>query len=371
MKSPFEGAQWAEWVGFRGLSLLTWFANGSFAWLWLRSEARREASFLGRAGGLAVPLAILLLIDLGGYLTRPKQDGALRRVLIVQANIGNPEKLNARSFHEVRGPILERHLKLTREGFNRAAEKSESPDFVVWPETAIPARFDPQFLYEHYQQTTLAVANEISRPIVFGAYSQNIGERSEYNAVFHANRQGHVLENYRKTKLLAFGETFPGADLFPVLRDWIPTISEFGRGTGPNVMNVEGIKLGVQICYEGLFPDFSRALVNLGAQVLLNVTNDSWFGKHFEPHQHFLMTAARAIEVRRPIIRATNTGISTVVQADGSFETLSPVQSEWTGTLKVWLNPPIMTTYQIWGAWLEPFAAITLLLLAFFNRTRS
>lgn len=344
LMAPGEGAQWAEVIGFRGLSFWTWGVNALATWTWVQ--------YKNSIRHWLIPVGAILLPSLTGFLLKPKLPDNILRVMPVQADIGNPEKLDAQSFYEVRLPILETHLRLTKAGVEQAG--SARPDLIVWPETAIPERFDPEFLRGDYQQKSLSPARDLQIPLIFGAYSQDPDRRFEYNAVFTADRTGQVLDKYRKTYLLAFGETFPGADMFPILREWIPTISEFGRGTGPTVLELEGRRYGIQICYEGLFPEFTRELVAKKAQVLLNVTNDSWFGTHFEPHQHLLMTAARAIESRRPLIRSTNTGITTVAQLDGTLGEYSPQNREWTGIFEVAVPQEDRTTfYMRFGGWLE------------------
>ncbi|MEN0060107.1 MAG: nitrilase-related carbon-nitrogen hydrolase, partial [Bdellovibrio sp.] len=119
----------------------------------------------------------------------------------------------------------------------------------------------------------------------------------------------------------------------------LPFVSNFGRGQGPEVMTWqfkgEEIHWGGQVCYEGLDPAFSRGLAEKGADILVNVTNDSWFGRPSEPLQHLYMTLARAIETRRPLVRSTNTGISTVALASGEVLSASPVHEEWSGSFLV------------------------------------
>ena len=139
---------------------------------------------------------------------------------------------------------------------------------------------------------------------------------------------------YDKVHLLIFGEYFPFSDRFPVLREWFPFTADFARGPGPETRRIGGIRVGPQICYEGLFPDFSRDLADQGAQIFVNVTNDSWFGTSAEPHQHLVMTLARGIEFRRPVVRATNTGISAAMRADGTLLDLSPLHAEWTAPVR-------------------------------------
>ena len=106
-------------------------------------------------------------------------------------------------------------------------------------------------------------------------------------------------------------------------------VADFKRGPGPSIKNYNGIKIGPQICYEALYPSFSKGLSDLGAEIIVNVTNDSWFGWWQEPYQHLYMTLARGIEFRRPVIRSTNTGISTVMLANGKILEKSPIGEEW------------------------------------------
>ncbi|MCX7978469.1 MAG: apolipoprotein N-acyltransferase, partial [Bdellovibrionaceae bacterium] len=102
--------------------------------------------------------------------------------------------------------------------------------------------------------------------------------------------------------------------------------------------------------YEGLFPEFTRSLAQQGAHFLANVTNDSWFGYPFEPRQHMIMTFARGIEVRRPVIRATNTGITSAMNADGKILGLSPLHEPWTGLFSLsYRTDPYPTLWQLFG----------------------
>ncbi len=100
-------------------------------------------------------------------------------------------------------------------------------------------------------------------------------------------------------------------------------------------MHYEKAKIGGQICYEGLFDEFSALQQKKGAQILINITNDSWFGYPFEPYQHMYMTLARAIEVQRPLVRVTNTGISTVILPNGKVFDHSPRNQEWFNTYEI------------------------------------
>jgi apolipoprotein N-acyltransferase len=176
------------------------------------------------------------------------------------------------------------------------------------------------------------------------------------NSLFLLDNQGEIVEpHYSKTILLAFGEYIPFADTFPVIKKFLPQIGQYARGPGPTVLfEWNGFKMGPQICYESLFPKFSRDLSNLGAQFIVNATNDSWYGTWQEPYQHMYMTLARGVEFRRPVLRATNTGISTVSLASGEVLEQSPMMQPWAGLYEVpYLKNPQATFYQEWF-WLIP-----------------
>jgi len=115
------------------------------------------------------------------------------------------------------------------------------------------------------------------------------------------------------------------------------------------------MKLGAQICYEGCLTDFHVGLAQQGAQIIVNSTNDSWYPDWNEPYQHLYMTLARAVETRRPLVRSTNTGVSTAILASGEILQFSPRGQEWTHVFEIpyWKNPsqpPFLT----WGFYLFP-----------------
>jgi apolipoprotein N-acyltransferase len=160
---------------------------------------------------------------------------------------------------------------------------------------------------------------------------------------------------YPKTHLLAFGEYLPGSEYFPIMKKWIPEIADFARGNGPQILSLGDLKLGAQICYEGLFDGFARGLANKGAQIIVNSTNDSWYPDWNEPFQHLYMTLARAIETRRPLIRSTNTGVSAAILASGEILTPSIRGQEWTHVYEIpYCENPPKPPFLTWGFYLFP-----------------
>jgi apolipoprotein N-acyltransferase len=353
---PWLGArlpafQLAEFVGFEGLSVVTLFLNLAFLLAWEHRRERKGAFILG---GIA---AFLLLINAGGGLvgkSQPTPD-ATARVIVVQGNVGNLEKVYAETRGLYREEILRRYFLLTRQGVAQA-RGGHTPDFAVWPETAFPDTILPGRLHEGYSGALSDFVRSQGTALVTGALGRDAASGRPTNSMFFIGRDGGMADRpYDKVHLLIFGEYFPFSDRFPVLREWFPYTADFARGPGPETRRVAGIRVGPQICYEGLFPDVSRTLANQGAQIFVNVTNDSWFGTSAEPYQHLVMTLARAIECRRPMIRATNTGVSAAIEANGTLLALSPLHAEWSHLYEIpYRKEPRRTFFQEYGYWLVP-----------------
>lgn len=343
--------QWAEFVGFSGLSAGTLLANWPLAVAW-----RRRWRFSGPIILIRVVLVFFLLNWGGGHLLArlPAPDAELT-ALLVQASVSNDEKMSAElGEDDSRAAIFQRYTALTAEAI--AAHKGGKIDFVLWPETAFPFLLGDWF---KPQEQAVALTNFIRQtqvPLVTGAYSVDQASRLITNSLFVLDHNGAIVRpHYSKTILLAFGEFIPGESYFPQIRDWLPATGHFARGDGPKeLLELNGFKMGAQICYESLFPNFSRSLAALGAQFIVNATNDSWYGTWQEPYQHMYMTLARGVEFRRPVLRVTNTGISTVGLASGEVLTQAPTDRAWSGVYHVpyRLNPE-PTFYQE-HYWLVP-----------------
>lgn len=347
----------AEIIGFQGLSSLVILLN-LLIFLAFQKGFDRRKYFL-------TAIASFILLNLAGWvlsisLAPPDR---VANIGIVQANIGNLEKQFAEKGLGFREYILERYADLSKQLVTTKKAKEEKFDFLVWPETAFPSTIYDTGLGDGHVYKLKAFVKEIGVPLITGGYGFEQASQKPKNAIFTINADGDISpHHYVKTHLLAFGEYIPGVEIFPKLRDLIPA-SEFARGNGPEIFEFLDYKLGFQICYESLFPKFTRGLANKGAQIIVNVTNDSWYGTWAEPFQHMVMTLARAVEVRRPLIRSTNTGISTVVLASGQVLEKSPQASEWSGHYVIpYFENPMMTLYQKFP-WLMDFLLLISLLL--------
>ena len=351
--------QWAEVIGFSGLSSLTLLCNLPLYYAWKYRDQTRGKIYL------ATVIMAFIALNLGGSWLEyrlPKPDASVN-ALLVQANIGNEQKIAAELGRGFRQGIIDRYQNITISGLNLHAQ--ESIDFILWPETAYPFLLGENFKQQQYHQQFSAFIKHHQTPLITGAYSLDSKTGLLSNSLFVINRQGEIIgPHYSKSILLAFGEYIPGEESFPQIREWLPATGHFARGPGPTkLLKLNDYRMGPQICYESLFPKFARSLANLGAQFIVNVTNDSWYGKWQEPYQHLYMTLARSIEFRRPLLRATNTGISTAVLASGEILERSPLHQEWSGLYKIpYLKNPLTTFYQRWF-WLIPILLFTSLLI--------
>jgi apolipoprotein N-acyltransferase len=155
--------------------------------------------------------------------------------------------------------------------------------------------------------------------IVNGQPVQSPRNYRVYNTATLLDGQGRVKGMYNKTFLLAFGEYIPFAKYFPQVYDMLPAASEFSPGETIEVFELGEHRLGLMICYEDIIPAFGRKVAALDPHVIINVTNDAWFGKTSEPYLHLALATFRTVETRKWLLRSTNTGVSAFVDATGKI----------------------------------------------------
>jgi apolipoprotein N-acyltransferase len=239
------------------------------------------------------------------------------RVGIVQGNVG-VERKGDRSFFRRN---LDDYRRLS---FALAAET----DLLIWPETVAQR---PIPTAARVPSSEAHPFPNPPRPLVFGGLAvEGAGpQRRLYNSAFLLDRDGAITGRYDKRVLVPFGEYLPLADRFPWLRTLSPATGNFSPGAAPVVLETpDGAKIGPLICYEDVIPGPARAAVALGATLLVNLTNDAWYGDTAEPHQHQALAVWRAVEVRRDFVRATNTGLTAAIDATGAVIAEFPVFAE-------------------------------------------
>jgi apolipoprotein N-acyltransferase len=168
------------------------------------------------------------------------------------------------------------------------------------------------------------VTNQLGIPAIFGGVVYRVDPDRErwYNIALASNARGEITSRYDKHYLLMFGEYLPLGDTFPILYKWSPHSGKFTSGTSVKPLEVEirGEKhrMTALICYEDILPGFTNDAVRAGdPELLVNITNDAWFGDTTEPWEHLALAKLRAVEHHRYLIRATNSGVSAVMDPVG------------------------------------------------------
>ncbi len=198
---------------------------------------------------------------------------------------------------------------------------TDTPDLVVWPETALPGLFSFPWMQTFLNEEILA---EKAFYLLTGLEDNEFGTEKVYNNAMLMRGSTADFQVYNKVKLVPVGEYLPFREIFPPIEAVLGGIivEDFARGeeTEPLVMDLNGEEVGIipLICFEDTFGRHARKFVCSGPQLLVNVTNDGWFDGTAQPEQHFENARVRAIELRRPMVRAANTGVSGVIDEFGS-----------------------------------------------------
>jgi apolipoprotein N-acyltransferase len=191
------------------------------------------------------------------------------------------------------------------------------PDLVVWPESPAPfEESDPRF-----QQALIGIAHSAQSPLVVGNIGADLAANGQlsnyYNSALVVGSDGSRVGRYDKIHLVPFGEYIPFQNLLSFAHKLTGRVSSFTRGGEHKVFRLNGHRYGVFICYEAVFADEVREFSQLGAEVLVNISDDGWYGDTSAPWQHLNMLRMRAIENRRWILRDTNNGVTAAIDPYG------------------------------------------------------
>jgi apolipoprotein N-acyltransferase len=297
--------QVASLIGEHGVTFLVTLGNAALANLILRREQREV---------LAAGLILAIAHGWGAEVLSTAPQGQTIKVAAIQPNI----QIADRSTEAGRSANLQHLEQLTR------SVATQRPALIVWPESAIPGDLssDPQ-LVERLQDLT----DEIEIPLVLGAAQiekfatggpeVTIGRRL-FNTAYLLQPNEALSEPYRKRVLVPFAEYLPYPGIIP-WPEWLaPRVSEMTPGGQAQLFKVTAeLSVGTLICWENLFAPLARESVGNGAQLLVQLTNDVWFGRSAAPYQHNLMSIMRAVENRVPIVIASNTGPSQIIDGYG------------------------------------------------------
>lgn len=318
-KAGSAPSQAAALVGAYGLSWLTVAAMGALAAPF--AFGRRRSTWAVLAGGVAV-VAGLYAFGLARLSHTVPIDPKAPVVRVVQADVRQEVKYDVDKFQN----IVDRYLKLT----SLSSNTGRAPDIVIWPEGAIPAAANDVLRPNAWTNPAIAGALQPGQTLLMGTYrlDEKALKPTYYNSLYALSRNGlgqlRTIAIYDKYRLVPFGEYMPMEALATAVgfKKLVHVAEDgFTPGPAPRPLAAPGVPpVQPLICYESLFPGFVRegaAASGVRAAWIVNISNDAWFGQTSGPWQHLNLASYRAIEEGLPIVRATPTGVSAVIDAYG------------------------------------------------------
>jgi len=334
-------------------------------------ETRKQ----GRVALVSVTAMVFLFVIAYGFVKiREPLSGETVKVALVQGNIDQSRKWDPKYATE----IMEVYTGLTLEAFEG------SPSLVVWPETATPRAINSdQAIYQKVKN----LANSKGTHILLGSaqlqkFRVQGGKKGQYhNSAFliGPEKGSNNDQRYDKVRLMTFGEYLPYKEKIPWSVIGIQEVGGYLPGNQYRVLKHPQIALGVTICWENIFPEVVTEFVRNGAQCIVNITNEAWFGKTAAPYQFLSMSVFRAVEQRLYVLRCANTGISCVIDPCGRVvdriedsrgldifvrgfmnKSIVPLQSK-----------TIYNQFGDWFAWLCVLVSILFLVVAAFKKSLS
>jgi apolipoprotein N-acyltransferase len=334
--------QMADITGAYGLSFVILLVNATLFGV-LHQWPKRAFPF--KEGGMTV--LILLGFPIYGYIKMGMVDRQMiqnppLKIGLAQGNIDQSVKWD-KSFQVETLKIYE---KLS---YKVAQEK---PDLIVWPETATPFFFQDAL---EYQPFVLNVPKKTNAFLLFGSPSYKIqkGKVNHYNSAYLVSPSGELVGKYDKIHLVPFGEYVPMQDLLFFIGSLGEGIGDFNSGKEIFNFSLPQGKFGVLICFEIIFPDLCRKFVKSGANFLITITNDAWFGRTSAPYQHFSAATFRAVENRVFVARAANTGITGFIDPRGKISKQGGIfiEEAMNGTIRLSNQRTFYTLYGDVFAW--------------------
>jgi apolipoprotein N-acyltransferase len=344
---------WVQTADLGGPLLLSALVGGAnvlafVTWAWWRGRRPLPRAAWGAAAGIALAVAGYGSRRIAAVEAAVAAAPALR-VGVVQANLGLLEKRHlGRITHR-------RHLEDTR-----ALLAGGDVDLVVWPETAYA-----RGLRRPLPISGRPILDDLAGPLLFGGSSvrEEDGRRVTANSAFLVGADGMIRDGYDKNLLIPFAEYVPLGGLVPALVRWFPHVQEFGAAADLPALHLGAWRVATPICYEVVRPDFVRRMVRASApHLLVTLANDAWFGDSQEPWLHLALARLRAVEHRRFLVRATNSGVSAVIDPAGRLVATTRLLER--DTLRATVRPlEGRTVYARLGDW-PGWLAVGLLALA-------
>lgn len=332
-------------TGVYGLSFVMVLFQSLF--IYSMDHKKRIPFFLG--------LALVILIHLGGLLSlkkiTPSENSFTASVL--QGNVSSNIYWDRVSTQEIWN-LFDQHMEMSRQAYDEGAE------LIIWPEFSVPLCFGCSYsYYPDFKEELFRFAKETGSTLLLGTNETTAapGELQYHNTAL-CLRPNLSSTQYYKMHLVPFGEYTPYKKVFSFIQKMTHAIGDITPGKEHSLHQFRNLKFGSPICYEIIFPNLVRKFVKKGADFLVTITNDGWYGKSSAPYQHFSMAVLRAVENRRFLLRAATTGISGVIDPYGRVLTKSKLMTK-THLTEVITSSKKQTFYTKFGDIL-PWVSLTL-----------
>jgi len=303
--------QLADITGVYGISFILVAVNGALADIFLIRRRLKDMPLFPLSqtviGFSLLVVVLILTIIYGNWRMGHRIPGKYINVSIVQGNVEQDKKWE---------PAFQRSVIKTYLDLSRKAAAS-SPSMIVWPETAVPFIFKTDYTLT---RELLEAQSGLDTYLLFGSIlyrGDHEGKAYYSNSAVLLDKAGNVLYEYDKIHLVPFGEYVPLQKVLFFVNKLVIGVGDYSRGNQYSLAETPFGSFATVICYEIIFPGLVRKFFTDDGNVLVNITNDAWFGKTSGPYQHFSMAVFRAIENRKPVIRAANTGISGFIDSKG------------------------------------------------------
>jgi apolipoprotein N-acyltransferase len=305
--------QIADLTGVYGVSFLVLWFNASIAWMFLRRKHGRPWVWPMGVGVLVLAFCLLY----GTFaMHRWSSVVADHGVAMIQGNLSSED-----DWQSLRWKY--------QDGYCRMADRLRPGDaeLLLLPEAPSPVIFQQD---GQYRESMQGLARRFSLGLIFSniGYEDTGADHIYFNSAFFMNHEGDLLGRYDKIHLVPFGEYIPSRSIFSFAETISKDVGDFHAGSEYRTVSIQGEPINAMICFEAVFPQIARRFVDRGSRLMVNLTNDGWYGRSAAPYQHLLMCRWRALENRRFLLRATNSGISAVIDPLGNIRSSTNLLTE-------------------------------------------
>jgi len=309
--------QVARFGGVYIVSAIMVAASAALVFALVYLERRRGIVVLTAAGAIAIATVLY-----GESLRPTASDTGSVLAAAIQPNIPIEGAWDDPSFTE---QMFQRHVTLSEQAVQANKDSSPGVDLIIWPESGMN--------YEYDRDTTLRqrLAEFVRRNQIYllmntwGFHPDSVGAHIEYNSAVLIAPSGEKIAQYDKNALVPFGEYIPARNWIPFMANVKALVGDITPGTSLTTSEVDGAKIGTIICFETTRPELARELRTKGATVLIQLSNEAWFGPTSAPRQMLASAIFRAVENNIQVIRAANSGVSACIDGYGLVRGETPM----------------------------------------------